>query len=139
MPLTSIENLSLGKENVRSKKELVGKAGKNKEVEEKVEKKEEVEEPLLKENPRRCSDKSVFESDIAYFQVCPDADSISRYLADVQESPGQLLDRRRGAQLFLIVRKTPNVSLSPNIIICFCLIQFCFCLFPKDIHWLQMK
>ena len=98
MPLTSIENLSLGKENVRSKKELVGKAGKNKEVEEKVEK--EVEEPLLKENPRRCSDKSVFESDIAYFQVCPDADSISRYLADVQESPGQLLDRRRGAQLF---------------------------------------
>ena len=94
MPLTSIENLSLGKENVRSKKELVGK---NKEVEEKVEKKEEVEEPLLKENPRRCSDKSVFESHIAYFQVCPDADSISRYLADVQESPGQLLDRRRGA------------------------------------------
>ena len=67
MPLTSIENLSLGKENVRSKKELVGKAGKNKEVEEKVEKKEEVEEPLLKENPRRCSDKSIFESHIAYF------------------------------------------------------------------------
>ena len=137
MPLTSIENLSLGKENVRSKKELVGKAGKNKEVEEKVEK--EVEEPLLKENPRRCSDKSVFESHIAYFQVCPDADSISRYLADVQECPGQLLDRRRGAQLFLIVRKIPNVSLSPNIIIRFCLIQFWFCLFPKDIHRLQMK
>ena len=67
MPLTSIENLSLGKENVRSKKELVGQAGKNKEVEEKVEKKEEVEEPLLKENPRRCSDKSIFESHIAYF------------------------------------------------------------------------
>ena len=101
MPLTSIENLSLGKENVRSKKELVGKDEKKVvEVEEKVEKKEEVEEPLLKENPRRCSDKSVFESDIAYFQVCLDADSISRYLADVQESPGQLLDRRRGAQLF---------------------------------------
>ena len=60
MPLTSIENLSLGKENARSKKEMVGKE-KNKEIEgkkgmveeEKVEKKEEVEEPLLKENPRR--------------------------------------------------------------------------------------
>ena len=68
MPLTSIENLSLGKENVRSKKELVGKDEKKVvEVEEKVEKKEEVEEPLLKENPRRCSDKSIFESHIAYF------------------------------------------------------------------------
>ena len=104
MPLTSIENLSLGKENVRSKKELVGKDEKKVvEVEEKVEKKEEVEEPLLKENPRRCSDKPVFESHIAYFQVCPDADSISRYLADVQESPGQLLDRRRGASFFFSI------------------------------------
>ena len=54
MPLTSIENLSLGKENARPKKELVGKVEKNKEVEEKVEMEEELEEPLLKENPRRC-------------------------------------------------------------------------------------
>ena len=53
MPLTSIENLSLGKENARPKKELVGKVEKNKEVEKKVETKEEMEEPLLKENPRR--------------------------------------------------------------------------------------
>ena len=58
MPLTSIENLSLGKENARPKKELVGKAEKNQEVEEKVKEKvkrnkEEMEEPLLKENPRR--------------------------------------------------------------------------------------
>ena len=54
MPLTSIENLSLGKENARPKKELVGKVEKNKEVEEKVKRnKEEMEEPLLKENPRR--------------------------------------------------------------------------------------
>merc|ERR1719305_101396 len=53
MPLTSIENLSLGKENARPKKELVGKVEKNK-VEEKVKRnKEEMEEPLLKENPRR--------------------------------------------------------------------------------------
>ena len=60
MPLTNIENLSLGKENARPKKELVGKVEKNKEVEknteveEKVKRnKEEMEEPLLKENPRR--------------------------------------------------------------------------------------
>ena len=52
MTLTSIENLSLGKENARSKKELVGKVEKDKEME-RVEKKEEVEEPLLKANPRR--------------------------------------------------------------------------------------
>ena len=50
MPLTSIENLSLGKENARPKKELVGKAEKNQEVEEKVKEKvkrnkEEMEEP----------------------------------------------------------------------------------------------
>ena len=50
MPLTSIENLSLGKENARSKRELIGKVEKDKEIEEKV---EEVEEPLLKANPRR--------------------------------------------------------------------------------------
>ena len=50
MPLTSIENLSLGKENARSKMELIGKVEKDKEIEEKV---EEVEEPLLKANPRR--------------------------------------------------------------------------------------
>ena len=54
MPLTSIENLSLGKENARPKKELVGKVEKNTELEEKVKRnKEEMEEPLLKENPRR--------------------------------------------------------------------------------------
>ena len=61
MPLTSIENLSHGKENARSEKEMVGKEKKNKEIEgkkgmveeKKVEKKEEAEEPLLKENPRR--------------------------------------------------------------------------------------
>ena len=65
MPLTSIENLSLGKENAHPNKELVGKEEKNKEVEEKEEVdkkmeentkvKEEVDEPLLKENPRRSS------------------------------------------------------------------------------------
>ena len=70
MPLTSIENLSLGKENARPKKELVGKVEKNKEAEEKVkkdadmegklEKKEVVEEPLLKENPRRSSHYFIF-------------------------------------------------------------------------------
>ena len=54
MPLTSIENLSLGKENARPKKELVGKVEKNTELKEKVKRnKEEMEEPLLKENPRR--------------------------------------------------------------------------------------
>ena len=55
MPLTSIENLSLGKENARSKRELIGKVEKDKEIEvERVEKKrDEAEEPLLKANPRR--------------------------------------------------------------------------------------
>ena len=52
MPLTSIENLSLGKENARSKKELIGKVEKDK-VEKKEEEVEEMEEPLLKANPRR--------------------------------------------------------------------------------------
>ena len=51
MPLTSIENLSLGKENARSKKEMVGKV--EKEIEKVEKKEEEMEEPLLKANPRR--------------------------------------------------------------------------------------
>ena len=50
MALTSIENLSIGKENARPRKELAGKVEKKKEVEEK---KGEMEEPLLKANPRR--------------------------------------------------------------------------------------